>query len=87
MMVYAVCEIDLFRGLINNEQSVVGMYRHFEEAKEDFLSVWNDEFGNEDSDYLNDFNEPEFYEDGSGIASFCTEERDFRLTIEPWEVR
>lgn len=87
MKVYAVCEIDLVHGLINNEQSVVGMYRHFEEAKEDFLSVWNDEFGNEDSEHLNDFSDPEFYEDGSAVASFCTEERDFRLTIEPWEVR
>lgn len=87
MIVYAVCEIDLVHGLINNEQSVVGMYRHFEEAKEDFLSVWNDEFGSENPDCLDDFNEPEFYEDGSAIASFCTEERDFRLTIEPWEVR
>lgn len=83
MKVYAVCEIDLVHGLINNEQSVVSMYRHFEEAKEDFLSVWNDEFDGEDLDCLEDLNGPEFYEDGSAIASFCTEERDFRLTIEP----
>lgn len=87
MKVYAVCEIDLYNDRINNEQSVVSMYRHFEEAKEDFMSVWNDEFGSENSDDLLDYHEPEFYEDGSAIASFCTEDRDLRLTIEPWEVR
>lgn len=87
MKVYAVCEIDLVHGLINNEQSVVSMYRHFEEAKEDFMSVWNDEFVSENSDDLLDYHEPEFYEDGSAIASFCTEDRELRLTIESWEVR